>query len=332
MRGPTLRINVAYQQNLSPNRLATQLRPVYDLTMSDAKHPPHTPTHAAKIAVIGSVNLDFVIQSHTLPKAGETIANGQFTALPGGKGANVALAAHRLYAASPPAQSSVALWACVGKDSHAETALATLRAEGVDLSKIEYLDTAATGIAFVNVSDDGENQIVVASGANMEIPSGYARAIKAQAIITQFEIPTAIIQAAIRDFDGFVALNASPVGPDLAALLPHTDLVIVNEGEYHAYEHALADYAGRVAVTLGAKGAVLYESGTEIARATPPPITVVDTTGAGDCFAAALTVALLEGQSPQDAVRFACTAGALTTTKIGTQSAAPLRAAIDALL
>ena len=107
-------------------------------------------------------------------------------------------------------------------------------------------------------------------------------------------------------------------------------MIIVNEGEAAAFN--LSDHAGLVAVTLGAKGAELRRGGQIIAKAMPPKVEVVDTTGAGDAFAAALTVALAEGQSETDALEFACAVGALTTTKLGTQTASPTRAEVDALL
>jgi len=278
-----------------------------------------------KLCALGSVNLDMIIQTKTLPRAGETIAQGAFQALPGGKGANVALAAQKLGAA-------VELRAAVGDDDYADQALQFLKEGGVDLSKLVKIDGAHTGLAFINVADDGENQIAVASGANNMFKPSHLSLITADGIVTQFEIPLETIEAAITGFDGFVAINASPVVDGLEKLLPHASLIIVNEGEYEAYETALKGYAGLLAITLGAKGAKLMQSGKTLAEAMPPRITVVDTTGAGDSFAAALTVALMEGQSHKDALKFACNVGALTATKLGTQAATPSRAEVDASL
>lgn len=280
---------------------------------------------ALHMTVIGSVNLDFIIQTTHLPTAGETVTRGQFNTLPGGKGANVAVMAKRLGA-------DVTLNACVGDDIYADEALVTAVHDGVDISAVHRLPEAATGVAFINVSEEGENQIAVASGANMAFSPTHISTTDTHAIITQFEVPEDTILEAIKNRDVFVCLNASPVGPNLAPLLPFVDLLIVNEGEYAGYQAQLADFAGDLAITLGARGAKLIRNGQDIATSTPPKVDVVDTTGAGDNFAAALTLAYLEGQSPQNALNFACSAGALTTTKLGTQAAAPSRRDVDAYL
>ncbi|WP_026941649.1 ribokinase [Hellea balneolensis] len=278
-----------------------------------------------KICALGSVNLDMIIQTKTLPCAGETIAQGRFESLPGGKGANVALAAQRLGA-------NVELRAAVGGDSYALQALYLLQAGGVDLTRLVKIADSHTGLAFINVADDGENQIAVASGANDKFKPSHLTPISADGIITQFEIPLATIEAAIKGFEGFVAINASPVTDGLERLLPHASLIIVNEGEYEAYKSALSPYDGLLAITLGSEGAKLMKGEELIAEARPPKVEVVDTTGAGDSFAAGLTVALMEGQSPKDALQFACTVGALTATKLGTQTATPSRAEVDSSL
>ena len=280
---------------------------------------------ALKICALGSVNLDMIIQTKTLPRAGETIAQGAFQALPGGKGANVALAAQKLGA-------EVELRAAVGDDDYAGQALQFLKEGGVNLSQLVKIDSAHTGLAFINVADDGENQIAVASGANDLFKPAHLSPIMADGIVTQFEIPLETIEAAITGFDGFVAINASPVVEGLEKLLPHASLIIVNEGEYEVYEMALKGYEGLLAITLGAKGAKLMQSGKPLAEAMPPKITVVDTTGAGDSFAAGLTVALMEGQPHKDALQFACTVGALTATKLGTQAATPNREEVEVSL
>lgn len=280
---------------------------------------------AIKICALGSVNLDMIIQTKTLPRAGETVAQGKFQALPGGKGANVALAAQRLGA-------KVELRAAIGNDDYADQALQFLKQGGVDLSCLVKVQESHTGLAFINVADDGENQIAVASGANDAFKPSHLTPIIAEGIITQFEIPIETILAAIEEFDGFVSINASPVIEGLSSLLPHASLIIVNEGEYKAYKDVLEGYKGLLAITLGAKGATLLKDGNTLAQANPPKVNVVDTTGAGDSFAAALTVALMEGQTPMLALQFACTVGALTTTKLGTQAATPSREEVNPAL
>lgn len=278
-----------------------------------------------KICVIGSVNLDLVIQTKSLPKAGETVTGGQYYSLAGGKGANTAVAAQRLGA-------NVSLIACVGEDANADLALQVMKNENVDLSHVNRLEGRHTGVAFINVSEDGENQIAVASGANMALGKQHLPNINADAIITQLEIPQTTILEAISNTDCFVCLNASPVLPGLPHLLKKTNLLIVNEEEHAAYKSELEGFSGLIAMTLGGSGARLYKDGLEVARAIPPRVSVIDTTGAGDSFAAALTVALLENQPYENALAFACTVGTLTTTKMGTQSASPYREEVDAFM
>ena len=274
------------------------------------------------LTVLGSVNLDLIVQVANLPKAGETVTGGAYTALPGGKGANVAVAAKRLGAETE-------IMAAVGNDDYAAQAMVNLEKEGVYLDAVRRIE-AHTGLAFITVSEDGENQIAVASGANAAYAPSDVPKLCSDVLITQFEISTSVIEAALKGYKGFVAVNASPVRSGVEAILKRADLVIVNEGEAAQYD--LKDHAGLVAVTLGSQGAELRRGGKVIATAKPPKIKVVDTTGAGDAFAAALTVALAEKQSKQDALEFACAVGALTTTKLGTQTASPTRAEVEAIL
>ena len=274
------------------------------------------------LTVLGSVNLDLIVTVENLPMAGETVTGGTYTALPGGKGTNVAVAARRLGAETE-------IMAAVGKDDYAAQALVNLDKEGVYLDAVRHLD-AHTGLAFITVSKDGENQIAVASGANAAYAPRDVPKLCSDVLITQFEIPIVVIESALDGYEGFVTVNASPVRSGVYNILKRADLIIVNEGEAGAYD--LKDYAGLVAVTLGERGAKLLKNGETIAEAEPPQVKVVDTTGAGDAFAAALTVALAEKQSEQEALEFACAVGALTTTKLGTQTASPTRAKVDAVL
>ncbi len=282
-------------------------------------------TTAPTLCVLGSINLDMVIQTAHLPRAGETVTQGKFHSTPGGKGANTALAAQRLGA-------KVRLQAAVGDDPYANEALSSLRAAGVNLNSVATIDKEATGVAFINVAEDGENQIAVASGANAAFLPAHISPVTETAVLSQFEIPVPTLLAGLEGFEGFVAINTSPFTPNVAKVFQRADLIIVNEGEYAAYLSELEGYSGLLALTLGGEGAKLFKKGKLIATAKPPKVDVIDTTGAGDAFAAALTVALAEGQSEMDALNFACTVGALATTKLGAQSAAPTRAEVGALL
>ena len=265
------------------------------------------------IAVIGSVNLDIVARTRRFPQPGETITNAVVKRFPGGKGANQALAAHRLGA-------SVYMVGRVGSDPLADEALQTLRDEGVNLSYCNALDDHATGLAMIIVTESGENQIVVAPGANAAFDAKHLNMPETDACIAQLEVPIETILKAARGSRGFFCLNAAPARPVPHELLELVDLLVVNEIEAQTLGSELDIYRGLLATTYGGEGAVLSRNGEQLASAKPPKVDVVDTTGAGDAFTAALVVALVGGMEPQTALEHACVVGALTTTKMGAQS------------
>jgi len=277
------------------------------------------------IVVIGSVNLDIVASAKRLPVAGETVTDAELGRFPGGKGANQALAAQRLGA-------DVTLVACVGNDAAADEALALLRAGGVNLDNVVTVDDAATGVALIAVAESGENQIVVAPGANRALSPDLLTVPTADALICQLEVPTDTIAEAAKDFAGFFCANLAPAKHVDVSVLQRADLIIVNETEALWYGDSLAACTGMIATTFGAAGAVLSRQGEDLARTKPPRVNAVDTTAAGDTFTAALTVALVEGQSPEDALNFACAAGAAATLKRGAQPSLPTRADVRSLL
>lgn len=277
------------------------------------------------IVVVGSVNLDIVASAHKLPVAGETITGAQLQRFPGGKGANQALAARRLGA-------NVSLLACVGDDAHAAEALALLRDGGVDLSMCATSGTTPTGVALICVAPSGENQIVVAPGANRALNVDAVSVPPADAMICQLEVPVDTLCKVIDDFAGFVCINLAPAMDVPAKLLQRADLVIVNETEALHYGDQLTACNGLVAETLGGRGARLSKAGKVIAEAGAPAVKAVDATGAGDAFAAALTVAIAEGQALPGALAFACAAGAAAVTKAGAQPSLPFRHEVEALL
>ncbi|MFT5139117.1 MAG: ribokinase [Lysobacterales bacterium] len=264
------------------------------------------------IAVVGSVNLDIVATVKDFPQPGETVTNAIINRHPGGKGSNQALAAHRLGA-------KVFMVACVGNDGVAEEALSNLKAEGINLDYCRSLENISTGLALILVSEDGENQIVVAPGANAAFTPDLLRLPEADAIIAQLEVPMATILQVAQNHKGYFCLNAAPAKEVAREVLEHTDLLIVNEIEAKAIGDNLGSFKGILATTLGSKGAVLSRSGKQMARALPPKIEAVDTTGAGDAFTAALTICLVSGMDPQPALEFACRAGAFTATRAGAQ-------------
>jgi ribokinase len=271
-----------------------------------------------RIIVVGSVNLDLVAHCERLPRVGETVSGADFSRVPGGKGANQAVAAARLGA-------DVRFIGMVAVDDLAEEALAGLEEAGVDTSGVAWVGEPGlhTGVALILVDDDGENQIVVAPGANAYLSPAEVQIGDADAVICQLEIPDEAVNEAAAQARWF-CLNAAPARPiDI-----DPDLLVVNR-----YEHEVTGDRGKlVAVTLGAEGAVLLERGEEVARAEPPEVEVVDGTAAGDAFTACLVVSLAESRPRDEALKRACAAGALAASRPGAQPSLPTAAEIDKIL
>ena len=266
-----------------------------------------------ELFVVGSVNLDLVARCERLPRPGETVTDGSFHRHPGGKGANQAVAAARLGA-------SVTFVGSVGEDEFADEALAGLRDAGVRT----VLDQGgATGVAVIIVDARGENQIVVAPGANADLHDPQARG----AVLSQLEIPVDAVCAAADGAERFF-LNAAPARPIPAELVRAAEVVIVNRFELEA----LPETPRLTALTLGEEGAVLLEDGSEVARAEVPSVEAVDGTAAGDAFTACLVVSRLEGREWGEALRRSCAAGALAASRPGAQPSLPTAREVDAIL
>jgi ribokinase len=271
---------------------------------------------AVSLTVVGSVNLDLVARCERLPRPGETVTDATFERHPGGKGANQAVAAARLGA-------RVRFAGCVGRDAHADAALAGLRDAGAELELAAADDP--TGVALILVDAEGENQIVVAPGANRRVTA--PEIAPDEAVLCQLEIPVETVAAcAVRA--AWFCLNAAPAQPVPDEVLERADLVVANRYELDA----LGRTPRLVALTLGAEGALLLDHGDEVARARPPRVDAVDGTAAGDAFTACLVVSLLEGRDRADALRRACAAGALAASRRGAQPSLPTRAEVDAIL
>ena len=271
---------------------------------------------AVRLAVVGSINLDLVARAERLPRAGETVTGATFTRVPGGKGANQAVAAARLGA-------EVTMVGCVGSDSFADEALAGLVEAGVSLAGIRRVD-GPTGVALITVDATGENEIVVAPGANLALHAEDVVLPDVDGVLAQQEIPQDAVERAAELGRGRFYLNAAPARHES----PEADVTIVNRYELEA----LLGWRGLVCLTLGAEGAVLLDEGEEVARAEPPPIEAVDGTAAGDAFTACLVVSLLEGRDREEALRRACVAGALAASRLGAQPSLPTADEVDALL
>jgi ribokinase len=268
---------------------------------------------APRITVVGSANVDLVARCERLPRPGETVTDAEFERVPGGKGANQAVAAARLGA-------EVRFVGCIGMD---DLVLRSLEREGIDVSGVKR-DDGEGGVAMILVERSGENVIVVAPGANRRLEADDVQVGEADAVMSQLEIPPEAVAAAAGQAR-FFCLNAAPArGP----LRFHPDLLVVNRYEYEL----VGGYDGLVAITLGSDGAVLKRDGKEIARARPPSVEAVDGTAAGDAFCAAILVGLLEGRDEADALTRACAAGALAASKPGAQPSLPTAAELDELV
>jgi ribokinase len=263
--------------------------------------------------VVGSANVDLVARCERLPRPGETVGEADFKRMPGGKGANQAVAAARLGARTR----------FVGRIGIDDLVLRSLEREGVDTSGV-VREQGEGGVALVVVEASGENMIVVAPGANARLTAADVDVGEPDAVICQLEIPMAAVLAAAAGAP-FFCLNAAPAR---AGLEIEPDLLVVNR-----YEYEVIGPSGKlVALTLGAEGAVLIEGGREVARARPPAVDTVDSTAAGDAFCAALVVALHEGRGHDEALARACAAGALAASRVGAQPSLPTAVEVDRIL
>jgi ribokinase len=269
-----------------------------------------------RLTVVGSINLDLVARVERLPRPGETVTGATFTRVPGGKGANQAVAAARLGA-------EVTMIGCVGDDAFGREALVELERVGVALDRLRRID-AESGVALITVDASGENEIVVAPGANLALRPEDVDLPDADGVLCQQEIPPDTVEHVALAAAGRFYLNAAPA----RGAAPAAEVTIVNRYE-------LAELPGRgglVAVTSGAEGAVLLEDGEEVARARPPRVDAVDGTAAGDAFTACLVVSLIEGRARDEALRRACAAGAIAASRFGAQASLPTAEEVDALL
>jgi len=302
---------------------------------------------APQIVVVGSSNIDMVVQVPHIPAPGETVLGGQFVMVPGGKGANQAVAAARLGA-------QVTFVARLGQDAFADASLQNFTAAGIDTSFIVRDAEAASGVALIFVDTGGENTIAVAPGANARLaPEDVDRAeeiiARADAVLLQLEmpIPTVAHTIAVAKRHGRrVLLNPAPAQPVPDGLLSQVDILTPNETEAvmllgdsaaglagiaPTAEALLGKGVGTVVVTLGKEGAFVVERSGSY-HLPGRRVTAVDTTAAGDTFSAALAVAWAEGRELRAAVEWAIAAAALSVTRRGAQSSLPTRAELEAFL
>lgn len=301
----------------------------------------------AKIVVVGSSNTDMVVRVPRLPAPGETLIGGRFAMVPGGKGANQAIAASR-------AGGKVSFMGRMGRDELGERALQSLIRDGINTQHVSRDNTAASGVALILVAADGENCIAVSPGANARLSATHiARAKKAFSrtaiVLLQLETPMPTVCAAARlarQAGARVILNPAPALALPISLLRNVSILTPNESEAETLtgirvtnETTAARAARRlhdqgvetVIITLGARGA--YVSSDSVSGRVPGfRVKAIDTTGAGDVFNGALAVALAEKLDLRQAVRFANAAAARSVTRRGAQASAPTRSAILRML
>ena len=300
-----------------------------------------------KIVVLGSINMDLVAMAPALPKPGETVMGSEFATLPGGKGANQAVAAVRLGA-------DVSMIGRVGDDLFGPMLLANLEANGVDVEDVMTTPDMSSGIAVILLDDDRQNYIVGIYGANMECDEiqveAASRALEgADALLLQMEIPLAVsLEAAKNARRMGVRVIYDPAPPSKIPFSSYEafDIIAPNQSEAEVLtgvEVSGIDSAYNVASILRARGAhaaliklgeqgVVYSTGDFAGHVPAFQVEAVDTVAAGDGFAGALAVALAEGQPIGRALRFASAAGALVVTKRGAQDAMPDRFEVERLL
>ena len=308
--------------------------------------------------MVGSVNVDLVVEVARLPLAGETVLGGAFRTAAGGKGANQAVAAARLGA-------RVDLVACIGQDVNGRTMRAALRAERVGLRDVRRV-ADATGVAAILVDRGGQNMIAVVSGANAsltppDVQNAERRLARADTVVAQLEVSLEAVAAAAslaRRSGALFILNAAPARTDLQDVLRLVDVLVVNQselailsgshagpadestagrerlargGEAAAAQELLARGPRAVVVTLGARGAVLLgPSGTT--SVAPFAVEAVDTTAAGDAFVGALAARLHGLEALGEAARYASAAAALACTRPGAQPSLPTAGEVQRLL
>jgi ribokinase len=293
----------------------------------------------AKVVIVGSLNMDLVTRAPRLPRAGETLAGQSFVTVPGGKGANQAVAAARLGA-------SVAMIGCVGDDAYGQQLRSALEAEGIDCQAVTTVSGESTGVALIVVDDSSQNAIVIVAGGNGHVSSSVVDSFdallsQAEVIICQLEVPMDTVGHVLKrghELGKTVILNPAPASHPLPAQWhAWIDYLIPNESEATALTGlpvdsvASADAAatvllgagvGKVIVTLGGQGA-LFASQARSEHFPAPTVKPVDTTAAGDTFVGGFAAALAQGKSESEAIRFGQIAAALSVTRSGAQPSIP---------
>jgi ribokinase len=293
----------------------------------------------AKVVIVGSLNMDLVTRAPRLPRGGETLAGHSFVTVPGGKGANQAVAAARL-------GTHVAMIGCVGDDAYGDLLRNALLAEGIDCDAVTTIAGESTGVALIVVDDNSQNAIVIVAGSNGHVSPAVVQGFEgllsqAEVIICQLEIPMETVGHVLkrgRELGKIVILNPAPASAPLPAdWYPLIDYLIPNESEATlltglpvdsvasadaAATALLASGAAKVIITLGAQGS-LFATKARSQHFAAPKVQAVDTTAAGDTFVGGFAAALAEGKSESEAIQFGQIAAALSVTRSGAQPSIP---------
>jgi ribokinase len=307
---------------------------------------------AKEILVVGSYNVDMFVSAKKLPSAGQTVKGSNFSKGTGGKGANQAIAAARL-------GGKVSLAGCVGKDSFGQEAEEILKNEGIDTTHLSFDNDSQTGTALIVVEENtGENQIVVAPGANDKFEAKHIENItdidRFGLLLVQLEIPFNTVKKAVElahEKGLQVILNPAPAACEIKEILGMVDIITPNEGEAElltgvsiqseedlkkASEVLLNLGAGTVLITLGSKGVYArsreYMDFADGAIIPSMKVKAVDTTGAGDCFNGALAAAIMDGKALREAVEFASRAAAISVTRRGAGASMPSKEEVEKLI
>ena len=299
------------------------------------------------ICVLGSINLDTVASVENLPRPGETVVARSLAQFPGGKGANQAVAAARM-------DAETLMIGAVGADGPGNSMRTFLQDSGVNIARVKTDANHLTGQAFINVSDSGENAIVIVTGANTELRPAdipVEELTDCGVFLAQLESPVETIRTLFssdKAQHGITILNAAPAEKEGAVLFPLVDILILNEAELATYaglpgtskEKDIVIKAARqlisregqtVIVTLGADGVVaVNDIRSDIIPSRPAD--VVDTTGAGDCFCGALAAGLAQGLALAEAIRLAVAAASISVERPGAATSIPTRSEVDLIL
>lgn len=291
-----------------------------------------------KIAVIGSINIDFFVESKIVPKFGETVKGESFFQDFGGKGANQAVAAARL-------GGDVTLFGSIGNDEQKKVLLNHFKKENVNIEHLNIVEDISTGAAFIELHDS-ENRIIIVDGANKYTDIAYMEQnlkglLEYDVFLFQLEIPVETIEYLIpylHKYHKTIILDPAPAQPLSAELLEQITYLTPNEHEFSIVTKderditdVLKDYPNKLIITRGEKGVSFY-NGKEIVMIPARQTTAVDTTGAGDTFTGAFTVGISEAKPLEECIRFGTLAASVAVTKKGAQSGMPFKGDIENLV